>query len=306
MNKITPFIDRLSNIKYEIPVTFELAVLITEKLEQSFSIDIPDFEIDFLALHLQYLLKEGTVPNQQIKVIILGQNYLNVFERIKELLERLFFLQIYQIDLEERVYLKSEDINYDVIVALFNPNLYLEKIVQIKHTLNPEDINKLTQAIQSTISKRYNDKLSENLKRYFSEELFISNIEFATKYDCIKYCTNYLYEKGYVKKTFKTNVIKLEELSSTNFGLGYAIPHSTLMDANETKVLVCVPDQAIEWDSGDMVHIVFLIIVNSNDRLQFMQLYECLVKSLNEELAIWLSKSRSFENFKATLRKILE
>ncbi len=63
------------------------------------------------------------------------------------------------------------------------------------------------------------------------------------------------------KESFKNAVLEREELVSTVFGLGVALPHTKSKDIEEFFIVIGINKEGIDWDAIDRnpVGIVFLI-----------------------------------------------
>ena len=98
-----------------------------------------------------------------------------------------------------------------------------------------------------------------------------------------------------------------EELGSSYFGNGIALPHPINPISAETFVSVILLKNELEWDSDhNKVRLVMLVAIEKNNAKVF-QLWNYLSKIIQEKTFVSrLMQQPTFENFKDNLAQLLE
>ncbi len=101
---------------------------------------------------------------------------------------------------------------------------------------------------------------------------------------------------GLAEEGFIESVLKREDLSSTCFLNTFAIPHAIELNAKKTMFSVLISKKGIKWDKHT-IHIVLMIAVNQKDRKKFMELYDGIVKCLDnpEKVKLLISSNTHLE-----------
>lgn len=109
--------------------------------------------------------------------------------------------------------------------------------------------------------------------------LFFQNLEFSAKENVIRFLGEKIVDFGIAGDDFIDSVLERERLSSTCFLDVFAVPHSLHMNASRTMVCILTSEKGIPWDEH-MIHIVMMIAVHQEDRKKFMELYDGIVRVL--------------------------
>ncbi|HBG0411216.1 TPA: PTS sugar transporter subunit IIA [Clostridioides difficile] len=122
----------------------------------------------------------------------------------------------------------------------------------------------------------------------YSEETVILDVKGKNKTDVIDEMIGILDKSGVLldKKKFKEEILKREEISSTGFGMGIAIPHAKTDAVKVPRVAVGVSKEGFDFESedGSLAHIIFMIAATDNgDNLHLKTLSQLSSKLMNEE-----------------------
>ncbi|MBV7391789.1 PTS sugar transporter subunit IIA [Enterococcus sp. ALS3] len=291
----------LENIKVDCRMIFDIAVFFSLRIEGIYHIDVVEDEIAYIAIHLASEIERQKVNEEKIQAVLFTPNYnfhassveqqlvaiVNNDVHIKAVISQIEELDNYQFDL----------LFTTVDISLSGPYT----IIRIPMFINSENRNIILQRLTVFQRNQKRKILLENFNKYFSEDLFYSDLVFKNKMDLIHQLCETMEEKGVVQENFETSVLQRENAASTAFS-NIAIPHSLQMDAIKTSIAVVISKKGIEWDD-ERVHVVLLFAVNYVDRHYFSQIYESLIHIFDHPQIInKISKLRSL----ADVRQLIE
>lgn len=91
-----------------------------------------------------------------------------------------------------------------------------------------------------------------------------------SKEEAIRLAGALLVDNGVVEPTYVEGMLLREETMSTYLGNGVAIPHGTydhLGDINRTGISVLQLPDGIEWEDGEVAHLIIGIAANSDEHI---------------------------------------
>jgi len=147
---------------------------------------------------------------------------------------------------------------------------------------------------------------TQDLLRYFNEDLFLLDLKARNKDEVIKELVNRFVEKNYIKKAdiLFEMLTQREKLGSTGIGKGVAIPHGRTTSASDVMIAFARSADGIDYDAIDNkpVHIVFMIIAPPQDEDNMYlpilgKIVEILNKSKNRKTLLSLESFDKFIEF---------
>ncbi len=108
-------------------------------------------------------------------------------------------------------------------------------------------------------------------------------------------------EKHYVQENFYASVMERENTSPTAVGNSVAIPHPMQLLSEETFLMFCTLEKAVDWgDKKVQVIILFSVKRNNNEDLQ--RLYDFLYDIMSSQTTIEkLTQTEVIEDFQEIL-----
>lgn len=167
------------------------------------------------------------------------------------------------------------------------------KVVNEKNTIENTNVTKDEHKNESAES----ENVSNNISLY-SEETVILDVKGKNKTDVIDEMIGILDKSSVLldKKKFKEEILKREEISSTGFGMGIAIPHAKTDAVKVPRVAVGLSKEGFDFESedGSLAHIIFMIAATDNgDNLHLKTLSQLSSKLMNEEFLNELLNSKT-------------
>lgn len=292
----------LDQIKQSFPLGFDIAAYMCLLLQKSVGKKIEEGEIAYLAIYFnQYLAKYNDISGKKRILIItslkrsesilLRQRFATWFSNEIAILTLINNHEVQTIDMED----------YDVIFTTEQTEVS-DKVGAILISFFPNELeySKIKLAIDG-----FNDKFE--IVNLFDEQLFRYD-SFSTKEEVLdKVCSISVSKVGEKVFQLREAVGLREELGSSYFGNGIALPHPINPILAETFVSVILLKDELQWDpDGNKVRLVMLVAIEKNNAKVF-QLWNYLAKIIQEKGFVdRLVEEPTFENFRMNLSQLLE
>lgn len=292
----------LDQIKQSFPLGFDIAAYMCMLLQNTIDKKIVEGEIAYLAIYFnQYLAKYNDISGKKRILIITS------LKRSESILLRQRFATWFSneitiltlVNTHEVGFLDIED--YDVIFTTEQTEL-TDKMGAILISFFPseQEYSKIKLAIDG-----FNDKFE--IVNLFDEALFRYG-HFTNKKEVLdKICSISVSKVGDKVFQLREAVELREEIGSSYFGNGIALPHPINPILAETFVSVILLKNELDWDSdGNKVHLVMLVAIEKNNAKVF-QLWNYLAKIIQEKGFVdRVIKNPTFENFRENLSQLLD
>jgi len=121
-----------------------------------------------------------------------------------------------------------------------------------------------------------------SISNYLKEENIKMNLVAKNKKKAIKTLLEF---HSLDKESILKEIMKREELESTGFGNGIAVPHARIDGIPSITILVGVSKKGIEFDSldGKPANLIFLILASKSETKLYIYILAKLIKVLEEE-----------------------
>lgn len=272
--------DLLESIQINSPFIYDVAVMTTKKISETFKIHISAQEIGYISIHLGFLIENASKEKGTINVLLISSGYHQIEKNIIQHLQAQFHdsISILSIKALDNQYITSH--NVDVLITTQPIQIIGKLNVTISPFYTADDEMLVNEVIMRAIKEKEKHLSHQLLMSYFHEDLFIHNETITTREDAIHYLAQKIVDFGLANQDFVSSVLKREELSSTCFFDTFAIPHALDMNAKKTMFCVLVNKNGIEWGEGKKICLVFMIAVRYEDRKEFMKIYNGIIRSL--------------------------
>lgn len=294
--------DLLENVKKNCPFIYEVSVHIAQKISLLYTIEIPDEEIGFISVHIGFLIN-GSVENyNRIKILLLCNDYHHIIDNIKERIinNHSEYVSITAHDISS---IDSKiDLDVDLIVSTKFLNVIGKRLVVITPFYTMMDHIQVDAAIHEAILEKEMAFKNQLLSSFFHESLFFKTNQCQTKEEVIRFLGDKVIEFGLAAPGFTESVLARESLSSTCFFESFAIPHSLDQTTKQSMFCVLISEEGILWDENH-IHIVLMLAIQFNDRKEFMNIYNGIIRTLWEKDKIEpLVKANNLIEFLSLLR----
>lgn len=274
--------QNLNSIKHTYPLAYEIAIIYAKEISNIFNLNIDDNELDLITIHFGGSLERIKSHKVEPKNVVVVCGYgIAIGTLVKERLKNEFGKQF----VFKAILNSSEVFNYDLsnidyiftTVPLDIPN-YNQKIINVDIALTNTNIKDIEYHIN--YGETY-DLLLELL----SKDNFYKNVSVETSEEAIKYLASKMVENGSIDKENVQEILKREELSSTEIGNLVAIPHCFNTFSNKSAIGVMTLKKPIIWKK-EKVQILFLIVLSSDKKAVWNNVFKLFYPVLTDEKAI--------------------
>ncbi|MDI9519511.1 MAG: PTS sugar transporter subunit IIA, partial [Bacillota bacterium] len=274
--------QNLNSIKHTYPLAYEIAIIYAKEISNIFNLNIDDNELDLITIHFGGSLERIKSHKVEPKNVVVVCGYgIAIGTLVKERLKNEFGKQF----VFKAILNSSEVFNYDLsnidyiftTVPLDIPN-YNQKIINVDIALTNTNIKDIEYHIN--YGETY-DLLLELL----SKDNFYKNVSVETSEEAIKYLASKMVENGSIDKENVEDILKREELSSTEIGNLVAIPHCFNTFSNKSAIGVMTLKKPIIWKK-EKVQILFLIVLSSDKKAVWNNVFKLFYPVLTDEKAI--------------------
>ncbi len=265
----------LKEIKSNYPLIFEMAVFVGNIIEEK-GVHVSEEELGFLALHLGAAYDRLNLNRHYHTVLIQPSNIGlstvcrdKITEHFSERLSIDATLQYF-----EKRQIKGLDPDLILTTVPLQHDLAIPT-VQISMFVAENDEFKIFKALNDLDRKRLRDDFSKNLKKMLKEEFFYRNIRLHTKQEVLSFLCNEMEKKECVKKGFYASVMERENLSSTGFAPGFAVPHPLHFSAVHSTISIALLQEPVRWGDYE-VTTIFLLAIRKEEREAFRLFWDWL------------------------------
>lgn len=268
----------VDHIKQSFPQGFDLGIYFASHLQKVFHKKVTDDEIAFLAIHLYTALasQHQTLGTKRILVIssmrqseniLLRQTLLNWFSDITAELTFRNPEQLCESDMNAYdIFLTTERNNYyDMGLAFYvDPFPGQQDYLNLKLAIDGfKNIDDITSIFYEKLFQITEDRKRESIVEQMCSQ--------ATEY----------FELD--QSEFYDAVFQRENMRSTYWGNGIAVPHPLTPISSDTFVAVVLLPQAVVWDEQkNMVNLVLMVCIGKNNSKAF-QLWNYLAKVFSDK-----------------------
>jgi len=279
------------------PLIHEISVFISNELQKLENISIVEDEIAYISFHIGSFFERKKELETKILCAVVCPNYYGMQLNLVQKIEAKFkdVIEIMQVASEIDNLTNTNKIDFIIttlpVKSLQIPTIFVHPFITKE---NYEQIQKLI----VRLSERRNILSVKNyLEMFFDEDLFLKNIYLNSAEDYIKFMSQRLYEKHYVKEGYCDSVLEREKMSSTAFNNNVAVPHAMTMDANHTGICIIINEKPVSWGE-EKVQIITMIAINKTERQLFSHVFESFINILSEWDNIKeLTKAMDYQDF---------
>lgn len=288
---------QLTDIKNSYPFIYDVSVYLANMITEDTGCPVSEDEISYIALHVGVLIDERKAIKHKVSAILLcPQYFFNSLDFTKR------FHVIFKNDLYITAIISNEDelesySDYDLILSTIPIYGYHSKpFIQFSWAIRNKDIVAISSKIEEIIKNRVKQKLEAKLKTLFRQEIFFVDKNFKNQDEAINTMTDALIAYDYADDAFKKKVFDREKISSSAYS-NIAMPHPLEMNAFTSVIGVSLHPGGINWN-GQKVNIIFLLAINSKDRLFFRNIFDFITEVISDTTKLKkILRTKSYDEF---------
>lgn len=292
----------LNDLRDGYPYIYEVAIYFGQCLKEILGLDLDENEIGCIAIHLAAAIERLKSVQYKAPInirVVCHMGYANM-QFLTAKLQSMYPGDVIFQPVMSSYYLKDmAEEKVDLILSTTpieaaDPGC---PIIYISPYLTKRDIERINEVLSKTHPVACGE---EKGRDFFSEELFFPGLSLRKQEDVIRFLSEQLYQKGYVKEGFFESAMRREGLSSTAAQNRIAIPHPLEDLAFETVIAVASLEKPIRWGERS-AQLIFALAVRREDKYHLREFYE-LFASLTEnvklvEKLIATGDFREFKNY---------
>lgn len=288
----------LSQIHEEDPIGFDMAVLASDIIQETYHASMDENEIGYLALHFQLALKRKNTPIKK-NVLIVCASGIGTSRLLKYNIQKQFNTYINHIDTTSVNSIQQCNLSmYDFIISTIPLTGIHKPVLVVNSILDMQD--------QTNISQYFSNSSHDitEIMQAFQKELFITNLQLTDAKEAIIHLCNCLKKHMTISPDFPYKVIAREKIASTYLGHGIVVPHPTETVLDKNRIVIARFKKPICWFDGNMVTWIFLLALkkdSTNEELVRI-LYECIS---NANYMIALNNHPTYETFLQQIQTIM-
>lgn len=283
----------LTDIK-ENQISFMLATIATNPINQNYNTKVSDDEIGYLALHIASAMENNAQQKRNI-LIVCGSGNASA-QIMKTQIEKKYMSQISSLSLTDLSKLKLYKLdNFDFIVSSVpikeknkTPIVYVDVIFKQQDFLKIDDAIKVSDFTE--------------IDSIFTNSIFIKDIDIKDMSEALDILSNIVAKKTNLSfSTIKQQYLEREEMAFTSYG-NIALPHIFEQVDGDSFSIILIPRKKIKWNENNVKIIFSLIIGNTRGDLSIY--YDKLGDYLNNfELIKKSSEANNIKEFQKIFLK---
>lgn len=291
----------LAEVKQNFPLGFEIAQYFTFLLRGKYldNMKIDDDEIALIAAHFYGTLLELRQKNKNTRVLVISN-----LKKSMTVLLRSFLVKWFSREISELEFVNATEMNedfldsYDVFLTTEKNEFYDNGLAMYINPFPSENDHRNIKLLLDGFSNL------DDVIQIFQRSLFFSR-EGGTKEEILELLT-VKSEEEYNLTGLYDSVLERENIGSTFFSKGIAIPHPMHAISSATFIAVCVAKNPVLWDEeGHAVNIIMMIHIGKNNPRSF-QLWDYFSKIFEEKSFVGdVTANPEFDNFIFKIKNLL-
>ena len=307
INHIVPFITRinsnlqitksaLSNIKNEFPYAYDLAVSGLSFLNDQ-GLSVSGAEISYFALHLALSIEKNRHTETTYNIAVVCVEISSLYQMMSYKLNKGLGSMVSAIkffSLNDIRNIDPEDLNlFHLVLNTTDETFHVSiPVLHVSSFITDSDIETIRNTLKSI-------SIREDLSALIPRELFINMEGPLSKQEIIQKQIKTAALHYQLDEDFYDNVMKRENLESTEYDNRIAIPHPLKHSSASEFICVARLDKPVLWNT-QKVQLVFLLCMRSQEKISaFMDKISVLIS--NEEISQQLIQQENYDGFIETL-----
>lgn len=258
----------LQELKRKYPLIFEMAVRVAEVINSRRKTRLGEKEISFLALYMGAACQRLNLVERYRAVAIIPNRHMISKPCVDKLMlrfgNRMEIVGVYSFFEEKKVALDLPDLILSTVPLKHHLSV---PTVQISLFLNGEDESRVFQTLNFMDKKKYHKDFSNMMRKIMRRDLFHICQSAQNREEILNFLCDSLHEKGLSGEDFKKNVFRREELSSTSFVYGFAVPHAIEASSNSSSISIMILKEPVKWGEFNVSLVVLLALRESDNQL---------------------------------------
>ncbi len=287
----------LKDIKWNYPMIFEMAVHVTDFIQEFIERTISEDEIGFITLHLGAAYER--ISQEKFKAVLIQPRNPSMENLCEEKILRNFHNRLEitaQFDYYDQRKVLKESPDLIISTLPLSHNLPIPS-VHISLFVNYEDEAEIFSVLNQLEKSAFKNKYSSKIEGLFNEEFYYYNLDLCSRREVTDFMAHQLIEKNFASEDYLDSVHKREDMSSTSFAYSFALPHSLNVPCKTSVLSVAILKNPISWGEHQ-VKLVILLGFTKDDHKTMQVFLDWMNKILSDSKAFsQLIQSKNREEF---------
>lgn len=294
-----------AEIKHTYPLIYDIAVFAAEIIDSETGYLINQDEIALIALHIGGFLETKELNKNKFTALYIYSDYHSIYKHnIVKILKRYDDVLNIQYSISVNDYLES-NLKADFIFSEY-PLLQYSNVIQISPFITDKELDLIQEKIRSIQKGSSVAQFRQDLTHLFGEQLFFTDLYAENEFDVIRMILDRLKESDLFFPEFPEEVIKREQISSTCFHNGIAIPHAISQQVKKSFISFTCLEKGQNWN-GDTVFLVIVIGISYEERKIFRTVFDQLIEILADNTSVQiLGKCKNYTDIMESLTTIVQ
>ena len=274
------------DIRHNVILSYNMAIIACDTLEQKIGVKLPMDEIAFVALPFSLALKRKW-KNQKEKVLIVCGSGKASSELLAYQVKENFGNYLDVVGATNRHSLELYDFsNVDYILTTVPIDIPVPiPIIRTSTFFETNSIDQVNQAITDTRSSRFIEYFHKNMVFWSSSD---------DKNEILKHMCENAVQNYNIPDDFFHYVMKREDIGRTSFGNLITIAHPIHPIGQESFVGLTILNHPIDWD-GEPAQLIFLLSMKESGENKMKDFYKAMTKLVNNKHYIeLLTKTKNY------------
>lgn len=287
----------LKDIKWNYPMIFEMAVHVTDLIQEFIKNTISEDEIGFITLHLGAAYER--ISQEKFKAVLIQPRNLSMENLCEEKILRNFHSRLEitaQFDYydQRKVLKESPDLIISTLPLIHNLPI---PTVHISLFVNYEDEGEIFSVLKQLEKNAFKNKYAHKIEGLFKQEFYDYDLDLSSREEVMEYMAHQLIKRGYADEHFLDSLHKREAMASTSFAYAFALPHSLNVPCQKSVLSVGILKNPILWGEHQ-VKLVILLGFTREDHKTMQVFLDWMNKILSDSKAFSkLIQSKNREEF---------
>lgn len=293
------------NLKNEYPFLYVIAVHISYIISQKVGVTLSEDEISFITLHVGVLLEEKTAQQEKLICAVVAPDYYVIGKklclRLAETMGDQLFIDTLTTDSNQ---IQKTAKQYDLVLSTAPIYDLPVPVIQIGLFPGEDELVALKSELGMLRMRKQKDQMLCQIEAFVREDLIYLGHRFLTAHDAINFICDDLFEKGMVLSRFKEEIFEHERIAPSSYR-NIAIAHTLSDKDSHSFIALSINKDPIQWGEN-LVNIVFVISLKTEDRDKFKIIFESLIKIVSDPRAVEeILKVNSYKELKELFRLYL-
>lgn len=271
----------LDDIKKKLFVAYEIALVACDVINDAYHCNLPEDEVAYFALHINLAIERNKNEGFKKNILIVCSSGIGSAQLLKHSFMEQFANYVKSLDVCSLADVSSRNLTaYSCIFTTVPIDLECPvPIVLINHFISHTDVKKIK--LNLLHSNNTHTSLS-----YFKEQLFYVVEEFPSKEAAISMMVEKCRELYDLPDDFEEEILKRENIASTEFNEFIAFPHASRLVCDETFVSVVVLKKPLLWNRYK-IRIILLACIENKLVKELDEFYHCLTSIISRDDLQW-------------------